>query len=259
MSGSSFGLALVSGAVFNLANILLVAAIDIAGMSVAFPIAIGLALVIGVVTNYIAHPIGTAWLLFVGVALVFLAIIVDAVAYRFVKVKKQGAYAKGIIIAIISGVLMGYFYRFLAAAMSFDFLTPTHGKITPYTAAFIFSLGLFASNFLFNSFSMRWPFTGSRVYYKDYWQKGELKQHGIGILGGGIWSVGLVFNLVAAGSAGYAISYGLGQGATLIAALWGVFVWKEFIKTSFTVKTLLALMFLLYVSGLMAIIFSKIY
>src|SRR5271154_3655305 len=76
------GSAFLGGVIFNLANILLVAAIDIAGMAVAFPVGIGLALVLGVTTTYVADPIGNAGLLFGGVALVGLAILLDATAYR---------------------------------------------------------------------------------------------------------------------------------------------------------------------------------
>lgn len=254
--GKNISLAFLSGVIFNVANILLVAAIDISGMAVAFPVAIGLALVIGVVANYIATPIGAPLWLFLGVGLVTLAIILDGIAYRYSSdLTTRAGSKKGIIIAVISGILMGYFYRFLAASMSFNFAFPEMGKITPYTAAFIFSIGLFVSNFICNSLVMRWPFTGERVYYRDYFRKGDKKLHLTGVLGGAIWSIGLVFNLVAAGAAGYAISYGLGQGATLIAALWGVFVWKEL--SACRIKGVVALMFILYVIGLLAIILSR--
>ena len=53
-------LALAGGVVFNIANLLLVAAIDFAGMAVAFPVGIGLALVLGVLVNYVANPVGNA-------------------------------------------------------------------------------------------------------------------------------------------------------------------------------------------------------
>ena len=47
---------MVGGAIFNLANLLLVAAIDMAGLSIAFPVAIGIALVVGVVLSYSSVP-----------------------------------------------------------------------------------------------------------------------------------------------------------------------------------------------------------
>jgi glucose uptake protein len=253
---SSICFALLSGVVFNLANILLVSGIAIAGMAVAFPIAIGLALVIGVIANYMAHPIGHAGILFAGVGLVVIAIIVDAMAYWF-RAQQQKTTFKGIVISVISGILMGYFYRFLVMGMSVDFSNPLVGKLTPYTAAFIFSLGLFFSNFIFNTVAMIKPFTGEPVSYRSYFKQGKIGLHFVGILGGIIWSIGLTFSLVAAGPAGYAISYGLGQGATMVAAFWGVFVWREFIDSSVFVKWLIALMFFFYAFGLVLIILAR--
>lgn len=257
-SAANLGLAIASGVIFNLANILLVVAIDIAGMAVAFPIAIGLALVIGVIVNYLGHPIGNAVLLFIGVGLVALAIIVDAMAYRMTDSHRTKTTLKGIIIALISGILMGFFYRFLAQAMSVNYVHTAAEKLTPYTAAFIFSVGLFASNFVYNTIFMHKPVSGNPVRYKDYFTKGNLKTHLVGILGGIIWSIGLTFNLVAAGPAGYAISYGLGQGATMVAAFWGVYIWKEFAAAPHGVRKWIRFMFLLYIVGLILIIVSRV-
>lgn len=255
---TAFGLALLGGIVFNLANILLVAAIDIAGMAVAFPIGIGLALVIGVVTNYIATPVGNAFLLFFGVGLVTLAIVVDAVAYGKKASGAEKSSSKGILISIVAGLLMGFFYRFVAASMALDFADPDPGKFTPYTASVVFSFGLLFSNFIWNSIFMYRPLAGEKVTYKDYFAQGTPKLHLIGILGGVIWSLGMTLNIIASGQAGFAISYGLGQGATLIAALWGVFIWKEF-KDVKGVNGLLSMMFALYFIGLILIIIARIY
>jgi len=257
-SGSAIGSALLGGVIFNLSNILLVAAIDIAGMAVAFPIGVGLALVIGVATNYIASPIGNPMLLFLGVGCVTVAIIVDALAYR--KLPSQGSKTsgKGIVISVLAGLLMGFFYRFVAASMASDFIHPEAGKLTPYTAVAIFSAGLFLSNFLWNSLVMARPFVGNPVPFGDYFQKGNLRLHSIGILGGMIWSLGMSFSIVASGAAGFAISYGLGQGATMIAAFWGVFIWREFKSAPAGTGRLLSLMFLGYAAGLTLIIISRI-
>tara|TARA_B100001093_G_scaffold519149_1_gene606811 strand:+ start:50873 stop:51868 length:996 start_codon:yes stop_codon:yes gene_type:complete len=253
---NAIGLALLGGVIFNIANLLLVAAIDIAGMAIAFPIGIGIALVQGVLVNYIAVPDGNPTLLFIGVALVTIAIIVDAIAYK--KISTQKSSTKGILISICAGVLMGFFYRFVAASMSENFEVIATGKLTPYTATFIFSLGIFFSNFLFNSIFMYKPLSGAAVSYSDYFKKGNTKLHLIGILGGAIWCIGMVLNTIAAGEAGYAISYGLGQGATMVAALWGVFIWKEFKNAPKGTNTLISLMFLLFLGGLTLIILSKI-
>ena len=254
-SWTSFFGALAGGVIFNLANILIVAAIAIAGMSVAFPIGIGIALVLGVIINYIAKPQGDALLLFSGVALVSLAIVIDALAYGKKAAQAHKVPAKGIIISIVGGVLMALFYRFVAASMATNQVSPEAGMLTPYSAVFIFSLGVLVSNFLFNTILMRKPFEGLPVAYSQYF-RGSFKEHLTGIAGGMIWCVGMSLSILAANKAGFAISYGLGQGATLIAALWGVFIWKEFKSAPKTVNKLLSMMFVLFVAGLGLIILA---
>lgn len=256
--GTSLFMAFLGGVIFNLANILLVAAIAIAGMAVAFPIGIGLALVLGVISNYVATPLGNPTLLFIGVALVVVAIVLDARAYQKLAGPHSLATAKGIMVSLIAGFLMGFFYRFVAESMAPDFANPLEGKLTPYTASVVFAVGLLVSNFVWNSVFMYRPLVGEKVTYKDYFKKGDTRLHLVGILGGAIWSLGMTLNIIAAEQAGYAISYGLGQGATLIAALWGVFIWKEF-RGAKGVTGLLTAMFLLFVTGLALIILSRLY
>jgi glucose uptake protein len=248
--------AFTGGVVFNAANILLSAAIAIAGMAVAFPVAIGLALVLGVLLNYFAAEKGDPLFLFLGVAFVAIAIVLNAMAYKRSQVSSKGVSTKGIVISLIAGLLMSFFYRFIAGAMDLEnFVDPAPGKMTPYTAVFIFSVGIFISNFLFNTILMRKPFDGSPVSYQQYFS-GRLSTHLVGVLGGLIWGLGNSLNLIAAGKAGPAISYGLGQGATLVAALWGVFIWKEFKRAPEGVNRLILLMFLAFVVGLGCIIYA---
>lgn len=251
----NLGNAFVGGVVFNLANILLVAAIAVAGMSVAFPVGIGIALVFGVLINYIATPYGDALILFSGIGLVTLAIVIDAVAYNKLTKEKMKVSTKGLFLSICAGVLMALFYRFVASSMSSDFVNPASGKLTPYTAVFIFSIGILLSNFIFNTVLMRKPIEGEPVTFKQYF-RGSLKVHSTGVLGGIIWCIGMSLNIIAAGKAGYAISYGLGQGATLVAALWGVFIWKEFKDAPKGTNTLLALMFTCFVIGLALVVYA---
>ena len=248
--------AFVGGIIFNAANMLLVAAIAIAGMAVAFPIGIGLALVLGVIVNYIGSQKGDPLFLFVGVGLISIAIILNALAYKKTATGDQKVSSKGILISILAGVLMSFFYRFVAASMDLDnFVSPAAGKMTPYTAVFVFSLGIFISNFLFNTLLMKRPISGAPTNYKAYF-KGNLSIHLVGVLGGIIWGVGNSLNLIAAGKAGAAISYGLGQGATLVAALWGVFIWKEFKDAPKGTNGILAMMFVLFLIGIMSIIYA---
>jgi glucose uptake protein len=250
--------AFAGGVIFNLSNLLIVAATAIAGMAVAFPIAVGLALVIGVVVNYIATPLGNPYLLFAGLTLVVAAIITDAVAYRKLPQEKKGEQKKGILISIVSGVLMGFFYRFVAASMTTNFTVPDAGLLTPYSAMFVFTIGIFLSNFIFNTWFMYKPVTGERVSYSDYFRRGSSKVHLIGILGGLIWCAAMEFNLMASEQAGFAISYGLGQGATMVSAAWGVFVWKEFAAAPRGTNKLLAAMFSLFIIGLSIIVVARL-
>lgn len=252
---ASLGAAALGGVVFNAANILLVSAIAIAGMAVAFPVGIGLALVLGVLVNYWATPAGNPVVLFLGVALIAAAIVLDAMAYRRLPGQAQGG-LKGPALSILCGVLMGFFYRFVASAMATDFANPAAGKLTPYTAMVFFSLGVFASNFALNTVIMLKPFQGDPISPIAYF-RGTSRDHLWGIVGGMIWAVGMTLNIVAAGQASFAISYGLGQGATLVAAIWGVFIWKEFRDAPPGTNTLLALMFGGYVVGLVLVIVAR--
>lgn len=249
-------LALLGGVIFNIANLLLVAAIDIAGMAIAFPIGIGLALVLGVINNYLPNPEAyNSLYLFVGVALVALAIVLNSLAYK--KVIQGGKSTKGIVLSLVAGVLMSFFYRFVADSMSKDLLAISPGTFTPYAAVFVFSIGVFISSFVFNVYFMKKPVTGKPLTFSMYFKQGTPKLHLVGILGGVIWSIGMMLSIMAGDKAGYAISYGLGQGATLVAAIWGVFIWKEFKGAPKGTSKLLALMFLSFIVGLTLIILAK--
>jgi glucose uptake protein len=256
VSGENILSAFIGGIVFNAANILFSAAIAIAGMAVAFPVGIGLALILGVLVNYFAAQKGDPLLLFAGVACITVAIILNALAYLRAGGGDKKVSARGIIISLIAGLLMSFFYRFIAASMDLqNFVQPAEGKMTPYTAVFIFSAGIFVSNFVFNTVLMKKPVEGPPVSYRQYFSN-RFSVHLVGALGGLIWGLGNSFNLIAAGKAGPAISYGLGQGATLVAALWGVFVWREFANAPKGVNGYLAAMFVLFIIGLGCIIYS---
>lgn len=251
--------AFVGGVIFNLSNILLSASVSIAGMSVAFPLGVGLALVLGVFINYLTMPQGgNPIFLFLGVLLVVVAIILNAWAYKNMDAPNRKQSSKGIVVAIIAGVLMSLFFRFVASSMDVvNFESPAVGKMTPYTAMVVFSIGIFVSNLLFNTWVMRRPLVGAPVSYKAYFM-GTFRLHLVGILGGIIWGIGNLSSLLAAEKAGSAISYGLGQGATMVAAFWGVFVWKEFKGGPKINLLLLSLMFLLFLSGIGLIVYAGI-
>jgi len=233
--------ALISGAIFNLSNLLLVVGIDAAGMSVAFPVGVGLALVIGTIESYIQAPKGNASMLFAGVALIVFAMIMSAVAHARLPQSGGKNRLRGLIFSTVAGCIMGLFYPQLMRSIGAD-------KLTPYVALVFFGLGVLTSNFIVNTVFMK---TGG-VSYGDYF-RGSAKLHGIGILGGCIWMIALSLNVIASNVAGPAISYALGQGATLIAAIWGVLIWREFQSAPKGTMLYIVLMFIGYASGLILI------
>jgi len=259
-STSSIVNPIIGGIIFNLSNILLVAAIATAGMAIAFPVGVGIAMVLGVLINYIATPKGDPLFLFIGVGIVMVAIILDAIAYKRLANSEKKTPTKGIVLSVLAGFLMAWFFRFVASAIAVD---PENtgagmaeaGKLTPYAAFFFFVIGIVISNFLFNTYLMKKPIEGAPVNFTQYFQ-GNFRSHLSGIIGGMVWALGTSLSLLAANKAGYAISFGLGQGATMIGAFWGVFIWKEFKGASKSTNLLLMLMFLLFTAGLYLIIVS---
>jgi glucose uptake protein len=239
--------AFVGGMIFNLGNLLLVAAISVAGMAVAFPLGAGLALVIGAVLNYVVSPAGNPLLLFGGIVLVCVAIAANATAYRGLS-KGTRTGMKGIVLSLVCGVVIGLFYPFVATALTGE------NHLGPYTVYFVFALGALVSNFPLNYAFMRWPVSGSRLKIRDYFRSGA-RVHVWGALGGLIWGTGTICSFVAASTpmVGPATSFSLGEGNTMISAIWGVFVWKEFRGAGSEVRRLLALMFALFVLGLVSI------
>jgi glucose uptake protein len=247
-----FLLAFLGGVVLNLGNILVVAAIAIAGMAVAFPVGVGLALVVGSVLNYIVTPKGNPWMLFGGIALVCLAIVLDALAYRR-RAKDLSVSVKGIVVSVLGGVVMGLFYPFIAKAIKGE------NHLGPYTVAFVFALGVLVSNFPVNYFLMRRPVSGPQLSAGDYF-RGTVPWHLWGIFGGMVWGVGTVSNFVASYGqmVGPAASYALGQGSIMVGTIWGVFVWKEFKGADATTKRLLALMFAFFIIGLVCVALAPV-
>ncbi|MGB7546884.1 MAG: GRP family sugar transporter [Terracidiphilus sp.] len=237
------------GVVFNIANLLLVAAIDVAGLAVAFPVGIGLALVVGAVFSYLVTPAGNPLLLFGGVALVAVAIVLDAAAYRKRESSAKAATTRGIVLSLLAGLLMGSFYPLVARAMS---AKPTSG---PYAIALFFAVGVLLSTVPANLLLMARPLDGkSPVDGADYW-RAPLGWHVAGVIGGAVWCTGAVANFVASGAhlVGPAVSYSIGQGATMVSACWGVFVWREFAGAPRSAKMLLLLMFVFFALGLGAV------
>jgi glucose uptake protein len=238
--------AALGGFIFNIANVLLIAGIEIVGLAVAFPISIGIALVEGVVLSYALQPRGNPILLGLGVAMALVAVILDGKAYGALKTGAQATSRRGVVICVISGLLMGIFAPFVTRAM-------TRGAtLTPYTTAVCLTFGAFLCCFFFNTILMRKPIVGSPVAAADYF-RAPASYHALGLLGGAIWGIGGVFNFVAASLTGVAISYAIGQASPMVACLWGVFAWHEFRGANTRAKSYLAAMFVAYALALFLI------
>ena len=247
--------AFIGGVIFNIANLLLVAAIDIAGLAVAFPIGIGLALIIGAVSSYVISPQGNTLLLFGGIALVTAAILFDAIAYRLREASRPTMSRRGIVVSLIAGVLMGCFYPFVSKSMTGD------GAPGPYAAVLFFVLGVALCSLPVNYLLMRKPLDGREpAAMSGYWHA-PAGWHFWGIVGGAIWCTGALANFVASQAhiVGPAVSYSIGQGATMISAGWGVFVWREFTQAPAKSKTYLTWMFIFFLCGLTAIAIAPLF
>lgn len=276
--------AFAAGCIFNLANMLIVAAIEVAGMSVAFPIGIGLALIVGVIWNYIAQQVGNAFFLFGGCILVLIAVVLSAVAYGMmegIRRKEAAALAAaqappveempkataasarkkkveeesgpgamlGVGLALAGGLLMGTFYPIVGMSMEGEL-----GFTNPFAVTLIFSIGMLVSTFIYNLYFMNLPVKGLPISFFAYFT-GKLGQHGLGLLGGILWMTGACANFAAAAAQGEAkvgpaVSYAMGQGATFVSLMWGLFVWKEFAGATGGINRLLAIMSLLFLAGL---------
>ncbi|WP_446742890.1 GRP family sugar transporter [Silvibacterium acidisoli] len=255
VDGSHILFALVGGILFNVANLLLVAAIEIAGLAVAFPIGIGLALVVGAVSSYILAPSGNALMLFGGIALVVAAIVFDAIAYRLRESQQRALSTRGVVISLVAGLLMGSFYPFVARSMSGE------AAAGPYAASLYFVAGVALCAIPFNLLLMRRPLDGSAPVAMSGYASARGSWHLWGILGGAIWVTGAIFNFVASRAhiVGPAVSYSIGQGATMISAAWGVFIWKEFAASPRRARLFLTWMFLFFLCGLSTIALAPLF
>lgn len=238
--------AIAAGVIFNVANLLLVAAIDVAGLTIAFPIAIGIAVVEGVVLSYALQPKGNAGLLALGVGLAVAAVLFNARAYRKLSDGKANSTQFGIGLSVASGLLMGAFAPFVASAMT------TGHALTPYSIAVLFAIGALLCSLVANTYLMKNPLKGEAVRFSGYWRT-QPRNHVFGLLGGIAWGIGGCFNFIGAGFLGVPISYAIGQSAPVIAALWGVLVWREFAGASKASWTALALMFAFYIAAITSV------
>ena len=248
--------AALGGVIWNIGTLLLVAAISIAGMSVAFPIGGGIGWTLGILINYVGKPEGNPLLLFSGTAFIILAILLSMQSYRKLATHQQKPTLKGILLSLFAGLCIAFFYRFVASSLATDFTPAEAGKISSYTAVVLFSIGAFACTAILNPIFMAKPVQGDPVKMST-WIRGSSKAHLLGMLGGAIWCLGNSVSFMSVGAASPAISYGLSNSAPVVAALWGIFVWKEFKNAPKGTTLLLSLMFSCYLIGLILIVYSR--
>jgi glucose uptake protein len=252
--------AMLGGLVWNLGNLLLVAAIAVAGMAVGFPIGGGIAWILGIIVNYViegGQNQGNSAILFTGVAVIVAAILISMQAYGRLATAVKKTSAKGILLSVGAGVLIAFFYGFVVKAIDPEYVAGGTGNLAPLSATFFFCLGAFLTTFIFNPIFMRYPVEGEPVKMAEFW-KGAGKTHVPGFIGGLIWATGITASFMAVKSAGPAVGYALSNAAPVVAMLWGVFVWKEFAEAPKGTNRLVSLMFALFLVGLVLITYSKL-
>jgi glucose uptake protein len=262
IDGYSLLYALLGGIVWNFGTIFLTASMAVAGMSVGFPIGGGLGWIGGIVFNYIlvvsagsAYP-GNETLLWLGVAVIIIAILLNGRAYGKLSSSHHQTPMKGIVCALIAGIAIIFFYGLVVKSMSPDYVKGGSGMLTPYTAVFLFAVGALVTTPIFNTFMMSHPMQGNKVSFTDYF-KGDARTHWIGILGGFIWMSGMVVSFMGAGAANPAINYALSNAAPVVAMLWGFFIWKEFKGAPKGTNKLVYSTLILFIIGLILITMSN--
>jgi len=253
-----------------LGNMLLLGAVSVAGMSVALPAGLGTALIVAAIWNQARHPQGNPTMLLAGLGLVLAAVVVNTYAYRRVALAKarhaikmgkgKGTVPrmgwKATVLAVAGGLLLGSFHPLVETSQAGD------AGLGPYAIAFLFALGIFFSTFIYNLFFMNLAVQGQPVEILEY-LKGTFKQHALGVAGGALWAVGAIASFVVASAPvahlGPAVTYGLGQGAAVVGALWGLLAWKEFRDGEAPAKILMGTMVILFAAGVVLISVARMY
>lgn len=279
--------ALAAGFVFNIANAILVSAISVAGISVAVPIALSLATVIGLIVSVFSAPQLNGTMTWVGLVALLSALVFNARAHlmmadirrsqqvaadpttvaptqvsaRSSRVRKSGktksSSSKGITLAVIAGIILGGMMPLVDMAREGDF------GLSPYATAVFFSAGAFAISMLIVPFMMNFPMEGEPLEFKRY-TSGTLGQHILGWIGGVIWIGGLSANVLAGSvpkgqNVGAAITLACSHGAAILAAVLGVIVVREFENSGSRVRMQLLIMFVLFALALALTSLAPIY
>jgi glucose uptake protein len=234
--------AVVGGFIWNFGNILLLNSIMLVGLAVAFPIAAIPAIVLGIGASYWLNPVGNAVALVTSAVLLLIAAQTTAAAYGRLGSVVTAHRSKGIAVALISGFLIGFFPPFVTAAFSGS------AGLDAYALTTFFTVGAFLATLVSLPVLLKKPLVGEAGKLAGYFG-GSTGQHVLGLLAGAIWCTGTVFNFISASLVGVAISVGIGSGAPMVGALWGVFVWGEFASGDRKAKRLIGAALVLYAVG----------
>lgn len=276
-------LAFGAGVIFNLANMLMMGAIAVAGLSVAAPLALGISSMLGLGIAVLLRHAGNPALAFPGSACVLLGIVMVGVAYgwlisaRLDKMLKEGKAAstnlpgyatgrivsadapsatKALLLSVVAAALMWIMYPLLARARLGD------TGLGPYSLTFLFVGGMFFSTLIFSLFFLNLPIEGEPLEVQEYFQ-GGIGDHLLGLAAGGLLCIGLLAGLVGeagppVAQVGSVMTYGLKQGAILAAAVWGVWVSKDFRGAGARVHGLVAAFIGLIALGVVLLVLASV-
>src|SRR5579863_393268 len=269
---------IAAGVIFNLGNMLLTAAISVAGMALAFTTTFATALVVATTWSFIFEASGGFLLSVCGAVLLLAALVMGAAAYsnyliarseaakeaakaeaakkdvpqaggrvKRVKASRSRGLVVAVALGVAGGIALGLFRPLLDMGMQGE------GGVAPYGALLMFAVGVLISTVILDPFFFNFPVAGDPLGFADYF-KGTGKQHALGILGGVVAGVAslagmLALNAPAAVRTAPMPSFALSQGAPVLAVAWGLFVWREFKNAGERSRLLFRIMWLLLAIG----------
>lgn len=234
--------AIAAGFLFNLGNMLFVAAMSLIGVSAAFPLSAGLALIIASLLNFRAENVV---FLISGIVLLLIGLVLDGTACRLRDLgigggakgaqkpvakappkAKTRRTTKGILIALLSGIPLGLFYPLFTKGAAGDF------GLGPYAGLLLFCVGIIIATVIFNFYFMNIAIEGGAIAFNAYF-RGRASQHFLGFMGGALWAAGALAAAVASSAPpGVGLSASLRLivplASVILALLSGLWIWKEF-------------------------------
>jgi glucose uptake protein len=269
--------AAVSGIVFNLANMLLLAATSVSRISVAFPIAFAVAWAGGSIQEYFLRSGVNPLLTFGGSAVLIVAAVLGFIGYKWfltdeahkaikaltadpranVKAAPADTSARALVLAILAGLFFIGFFSAIREAISGENGVPSYG------ATLILAGGVFGSSIVFVPFFLNFPVRGKPLAVRQYLQL-ERRQHIAGIIGGIVWTAGLLAGLVTFGLPASimpapTVSYLLSHAGPVLSALVGLVIFRELPEAPVKVHAVMGAMLVLMLVGMGMIAVAPVY